>query len=100
MNEAATLERPCERAEADTGSAPLPPELGLVPLAFGLELQSMTTLLTVLATVARLGGQVTYLFAAESRATIGLLASRRVAHHVQPTLAQVIGVLAVVEGPC
>jgi len=86
------LERPLavSPAQADTKREPR-------PLAFRLELQSMAALLTVLATVARLGGQVTYLLAAEPSATIGLIAPAHVAHRVHLALAQLIEVIEVSE---
>jgi len=67
----------------------------LIPLAFRLELQSMPALLSVLTTVARLGGCVTYVLAAELLVSIRLLAPGRVAHRIQLAFEQLVEVVAV-----
>jgi hypothetical protein len=66
------------------------------PLAFHLELQSTQALLTALATVARLGGRIAFVRAAERQADIGLLALPHTAHRLRLVLAQLVEVLAVV----
>jgi hypothetical protein len=67
----------------------------LMPLAFHLELQSLQALLSVLATVARLGGRIAFVRAAGTQAVIGLLALPHTAHRVPLLLAQLIEVIAV-----
>jgi hypothetical protein len=63
-----------------------------------LELQSSSSLLTVLATVARLGGQLSRIHAVESRAVLSVRIAPHLAHRIVPCLGQVIGVLSVREG--
>jgi hypothetical protein len=70
---------------------------GRTPLAFRLQLQSMPALLTALTTVARLGCEITSVFAIESEADIGMLAPTRLAHRVEQALAEIIEVIAVSE---
>lgn len=69
------------------------------PLAFRLELQSTQTLLSVLATVARLGGRLAFVRAAGTHAVVGLLALPNTAHRVQIVLAQLVEVITVAAMP-
>jgi hypothetical protein len=66
-------------------------------LHLALAMESPTSLLTVLTTVARLGGRLTSIHATEQRATLSMLAPRRVAHRLRPCLGEVIGVVSVEE---
>lgn len=65
------------------------------PLAFHLELQSTQALLSVLATIARLGGRIAFVRAAGTQAVVGLLALPNIAHRVQIVLAQLVEVITV-----
>jgi hypothetical protein len=71
----------------------------LQAVALALEMQSASTLLTVLTTVARLGCRATAVHATEGTASLDVLAPRRVAHRLLPCLAELIEVLAVTEVP-
>jgi hypothetical protein len=64
-------------------------------LAFELELQSLSGLLTVLTTVARLGGNLTCLEAAQGKARLGVDVPRQVAHRLEGLLGQLVEVLCV-----
>lgn len=67
------------------------------PVALAVEMQSSSTLLTVLTTVARLGCRATAVHAIEGTASLDVLAPRRVAHRLVPCLRELIEVLAVKE---
>lgn len=69
----------------------------LLPISLALELQSLTALMTVMTTVARLGCQVRELHAAGQQAVLGVLAPRRVAHRLLPCLGELVEVLRVDE---
>lgn len=57
-----------------------------------IELQSMQTLHTVLANVARLGCVCSEVAASNNRVDLGLRAPAQIAHRVRTCLAQIIGV--------
>jgi hypothetical protein len=57
----------------------------------------MPALLTVLTTVARLGGLVTSVRAAELQASIHVLVPPQVAHRVRACLGQIVEVLTISE---
>jgi hypothetical protein len=78
----------CRAVAAEVGSE-------LTPLAFHLELHSMQALLSVLATVARLGGRIAFVRAAGTQALVGLWALPHTAHRVPLVLAQLVEVGAV-----
>jgi hypothetical protein len=100
MNKAITLTKRETTEEArDFPPSLSQPEADFVPLAFRLELQSMSALATVLTTVAQLGARIAYVQAAELHATIALLAAPHVAHRVRGRLAQIIETIAVIETP-
>lgn len=73
---------------------PTEDSLPMKSLAFELELQSMTALLTVLTTIARLGGEVSYLLACALRVQMTLLVPGHTAHRVEPLLGEIIGVVS------
>jgi hypothetical protein len=92
------LDRPSSTESTAVPPAPCragAPDGELTPLAFRLELQTTHALLTVLATVARLGGRIAVVRAAEAQAVIGVLALPQTVHRVQRALAQLVEVLAV-----
>jgi hypothetical protein len=64
-------------------------------LVFELELQSLSGLLTVLTTVARLGGNLTCLEAAQCQARLGVDMPLQVAHRLEGLLGQIVEVLRV-----
>jgi hypothetical protein len=66
------------------------------PLVFHLELHSSHPLLSVPATVARLGRRLAFVRATERQAVVGLLALPHTVHRLQPVLAQFIEVIVVV----
>jgi hypothetical protein len=67
----------------------------LTPLAVHLELCSTQGLLTALTTVARLGGRLAFVRAAETQAVIGFRAPPQSAQRIPRVLAQLVEVLAV-----
>jgi hypothetical protein len=67
----------------------------LMPLAVHLELCSTQGLLTALTTVARLGGRLAFVRAAEAQAVIGFRAPPLSAQRIPRVLAQLVEVLAV-----
>ncbi len=66
-------------------------------LTFAMHLRRMETLTKVLMLCQRLGGKITYLSAAEGRATIVLSAPRAAAHRFAPQIRRVIDVLELTE---
>jgi hypothetical protein len=69
-------------------------------VALTLEMQSSTTLLTVLTTIARLGCRTTHVLATQRLAILSVLAPRRLAHRLVPSLQELVDVLAVTECVC
>ncbi len=65
------------------------------PLAFRLELQSLQALLSVLATVSRLGGRLAFVRADGTQAVVGVLALPHTEHRVELLLTQLVEVIAV-----
>lgn len=66
-------------------------------LTFAMELRRMASLTKVLMLCQRLGGQVTYLSAADGKANIVLAAPAGAAHRFAPQLRRIIDVLELTE---
>lgn len=66
-------------------------------LTFALTMRRMGALPRILLLIARLGGNVTYLSAADGRATIVVTAAPNVAHRFAPQLRRVIDVTELME---
>jgi hypothetical protein len=69
----------------------------MTPLAFSIELQTMSGLTSVLTHAARLGGQVTFLHAHAGQVQLRLLAPPQCAHRFGPQLEKIVEVIAVRE---
>lgn len=65
--------------------------------AFFIELQDMSTLLTVLTQVSCLGSQLTRIVAGENVARFEVLVSDRVARHFANRLGNIVGVIDLIE---
>ena len=66
-------------------------------LTFGIVLRRMSALTKMLMIVARLGGKVTYISAADCRITLVVLAPASAAHRFAPQLRRIVDVLELVE---
>lgn len=66
-------------------------------LAFEVELQSLSSLVTVLSALAALGADLLYVRALERTACIVLNIPRHLAHRVQGRLGQIIEIITVSE---
>ena len=66
-------------------------------LTFALVLRRMSALPRVLMLVSRLGGEVTYVSAADGRANVVIKAPKRAAHRFAPQLNRIVDVLDMTE---
>jgi hypothetical protein len=66
-------------------------------LSFALVLRQMNALPRVLMLVARLGGKIAYISAADDRMTLSLVAPESVAHRFGPQLRRIIDVVELTE---
>jgi hypothetical protein len=66
-------------------------------LTFAMVLRRMSALPRVLLLIARLGGEVTYVSAADGRANVVVKAPKRAAHRFAPQLRRIVDMLDLAE---